>query len=173
MKNNAFMFVILSSFLVGCQANDEHLPNYIEQITELSRKETQSVPSASPFTVFRYTQQSSRQPFELPVEAVTLNQPKADKSCWQPDKRIKATTLEGFTIEQLVFKGVISRGSKISALIFTPEGHLVYVSEQDYIGSHHGRVTEITEQHLVVKETLPDGLGCWSQRSIKLAMTSP
>ncbi len=173
MKNSELIFLIFSSLLVGCQANDEPLPNYIEKITELSRQETTSADSASPFTVFKYTQQSSRQPFELPVEAVALNQPNAEKGCWQPDKRIKATTLEGFSIEQLAFKGVISRGSKASALISTPEGHLVYVNERDYIGSHHARVSEITDQHLVVNETLPDGLGCWSQRSIKLAMTSP
>ncbi len=173
MKNSELIFVIFSSFLVGCQANDEDLPSYIERITESSRKETQSVPSASPFTVFEYTQQSSRQPFGLPVEAVALNQLKVDKGCWKPEQRIKATTLERFKIEQLAFEGVISRGGKMSALISTPEGRLVYVNEGHYIGSDHARISEITDQHLVVNETLPDGLGCWSQRSTKLAMKSP
>ncbi len=173
MKNSSLIFAMFVVTLVGCQANDEHLPHYIEQITKLSRKETKPLPSVSPFTIFIYTQQNSRQPFELPVEAVALYQPKADKGCWQPVQRTKATILEGFTIEQLAFKGVISRGSRMSALISTPEGSLVYVNEGHYVGGHHGRVSEINEQYLLINEALPDGLGCWSQRSLKLAMKSP
>lgn len=170
MKNSVLLFILLPSTLVGCQANDEHLPTYIEQITELSRKEIKSLPSTSSFSAFIYSQQNARQPFELPIEALALSQPKADKDCWQPEQRTKTSTLERFTIEQLAFKGVISRDGNMSALISTPEGRLAYINKGHHIGGNHGRVSEITEQYLLINEMLPDGLGCWSQRSIKLVM---
>ncbi len=169
MRINA-LTVLVTLALVGCQANEDSLQDYINEVSALARKDIVPLPPTAPFAVFSYSQYEAREPFELPVEAVVQSQPKVKKDCWQPSPRANKSPLERFALRELEFKGVIGSGSKVSALIATPEGKLTYVNKGQYIGNNHGKVSEIAKQHLLIKETLPDGLGCWNQRSVKLAL---
>ncbi len=170
MSNKSFCWILICMGLVGCQANEDSLSDYIEQVTLQARKEIIPQQPIEPFEAFLYVNTKVREPFELPREAVTQNQPKAKKDCWQPTLRKQKDPLESFALSQLKFKGVMSNGKSTSALILTPEGKLAYVAKGQYIGINHGEVSEVTTQYLLIKETLPDGLGCWNQRSIKLAL---
>lgn len=156
--------------LTGCQANTDSLPDYITDATRRAHKEVIPLPAGHSFIASIYSQSQSEDPFSLPVEAVVQNQPEATNDCWQPASQAKKSSLERFSLHQLTFKGVIGSGSQVSALIATPEGRLTYVSRGQYIGSNHGRVVTIRDQYVLVKETLPDGLGCWTQRSVKLTL---
>ncbi|NIY92790.1 pilus assembly protein PilP [Vibrio diazotrophicus] len=170
MSSKSFCWILICMGLVGCQANEDSLSDYIEQVTLQARKEIIPQQPIVPFKAFLYVNTKVREPFELPREAVTQNQPKAKKDCWQPTLRKQKDPLESFALSQLKFKGVMSNGKSTSALILTPEGKLAYVAKGQYIGINHGKVSEVTKQYLLIKETLPDGLGCWNQRSIKLAL---
>lgn len=170
MRGNSRSLWLCILVLTGCQANTDSLPDYITDVTRRAHKEVVPLPAGNSFTAFTYSQGRSEDPFALPVEAVAQNQPEAKKDCWQPDSLEKKSSLERFSLHQLTFKGVIGSGSQISALIATPEGRLTHVSQGQYIGNNHGRVATVKEQYLLVKETLPDGLGCWTQRNIKLTL---
>ncbi len=170
MKSRAVTLSVVLLLLIGCQANEESLTDYIVKVSDSARKEIIPLPPTTPFIVYSYSQSDVREPFELPLEAVVQSQPKVKKDCWQPSQRANKSPLERFALRQLEFKGVIGSGSKVSALIAMPEGKLTYVNKGQYIGNNHGRVSEIAQQHLLIKETLPDGLGCWTQRSIKLTL---
>lgn len=170
MKSKSCCWVLMCTGLLGCQANEDSLADYIEQVTHQARKEIVPREPIVPFEAFLYVNTKAREPFELPREAVTQNQPMAKKDCWQPTPRKQKDPLESYALSQLKFKGVMSNGKSTSALIQTPEGKLASIAKGQYIGINHGKVSEVNKQYLLIKETLPDGLGCWNQRSIKLAL---
>lgn len=66
-------------------------------------------------------------------------------------------------------RGDEQRGS-ISALVQTPTGSVVKVKAGQYVGINNGKVTRVDDNYLLINETLPDGLGCWNQRNVKLAL---
>ncbi|MEF1339522.1 pilus assembly protein PilP, partial [Vibrio rotiferianus] len=51
-----------------------------------------------------------------------------------------------------------------------PNGTVYKVHAGQYIGKNNGKVTHVTHSYLLINETLPDGLGCWQKRKVKLAL---
>ncbi len=170
MNNKRDLWLVSCSLLLGCHANNDSLDNYIDDVERQARKEMVPQQPIVPFEAFIYRNTDIRQPFELPEEAVVHIQPRVKKDCWQPTNRVTKQPLEKFSLNQLQFKGVMSNGSSRTALIQTPHGQVAHLKKGQRIGMNHGQLSEINRQYLLIKETLPDGLGCWSQRSVKLAL---
>lgn len=156
--------------LLGCQANKEPLDSYIAQVERQARKDVVSLQAALEFESASYIGHQLREPFVLPKSALVQSQPLVVKDCWQPRQRRKTGQLERFALSKLQLKGVMGSGSSVSALVQTPTGNVVRVSHGQYLGLNNGKVTRITPKSITVKETLPDGLGCWENRHVKLAL---
>ena len=164
------MTLLVISTLVGCKANQDSLEDFVVQVEVQARKDVVQLVAASEFIAAQYLQRTHRPPFELPKEAVVLTQPKAKKNCWQPTRRSRTGKLEKFPLEQLRLKGVIGSGSQISGLVQTPKGNVVKVHKGQFIGLNSGRIAKVTSQYVLINETLPDGLGCWHRRNVRLAL---
>ncbi|MFA0676528.1 pilus assembly protein PilP, partial [Vibrio sp. 10N.222.51.A6] len=111
-----------------------------------------------------------RPPFELPKEAMVQNQPLVKKDCWQPNARSRIGKLEKYPLSKLRLRGVMGSGTSVSGLVQTPKGNVVNVKKGQFIGLNNGRVTKVTSQYVQINETLPDGLGCWHKRNVRLAL---
>ncbi|MGV3002135.1 pilus assembly protein PilP [Vibrio sp.] len=163
-------FMMLSALvLVGCQQSNDSIPNFISQVENQSRKEIAQLEPEKSFKATQYSGMSLRSPFSLPAIAVA-NQPQTKQDCWQPGLRSKTGQLEQYPLEQLHLRGVMGSKGDISGLVQTPKGTLVKVQPGEYIGLNNGKVAQVTPKFILIKETLPDGLGCWQQRNVKLAL---
>ncbi|MDA0128807.1 pilus assembly protein PilP [Vibrio sp. MarTm2] len=169
MKNKLALLG-LSLFLLGCQANEESLDEFVAQVERKARQDVVDLKPVFDFQISAYQSHNLREPFVLPQAALVLNQPLAKTDCWQPAKRRKTGQLERFPLSKLRLKGVMGSGGRVSALVQTPEGNVVKVSSGQYIGLNNGKVTHVADDYLKINETLPDGLGCWNKRSVKLAL---
>lgn len=170
MKNSSISVLALTLLLAGCRANQEPLDEYVAQVERQARKEVVDLKPVIDFKTAQYTAHKDREPFVLPQAALVMNQPIAKKDCWQPARRNKNGKLEKFPLSKLRLTGVMSGNGQISALVQTPEGAVVRVNAGHYIGLNNGKVTRVTEKYLQINETLPDGLGCWNKRNVKLAL---
>lgn len=162
--------VLVLLALLGCKANQDDLTSYVAQVERESRKEMTKLKPILEFKVSPYEQHKGREPFVLPKEALVQNQPMANADCWQPAPRAKNGPLERYPLQQLRLKGVMSSGGSVSALVQTPNGNVVKVKAGQYVGNNNGKVTRVHGNYLLINETLPDGLGCWNQRNVKLAL---
>ncbi|KGY10744.1 pilus assembly protein PilP [Vibrio sinaloensis] len=169
MKNKLALLG-LSLFLLGCQANEESLDEFVAQVERKARQDVVDLKPVFDFQISAYQSHNQREPFVLPQAALVLNQPLAKADCWQPVQRRKTGQLERFPLSKLRLKGVMGSGGRVSALVQTPEGNVVKVSSGQYIGLNNGKVTHVADDYLKINETLPDGLGCWNKRSVKLAL---
>ncbi|WP_162062344.1 pilus assembly protein PilP [Vibrio taketomensis] len=161
---------LLVILLVGCRANHDSLDEYIVQTKKTAQHEVKALTPVLEFVTSDYDAHANRSPFVLPQAALVLNQPQLRADCWQPKRRQKNGALERFPLEKLSLKGVMSRNGSNSALVQTPSGDLVKINAGQYIGLNNGKVVKVTESYMQIDETLPDGLGCWSRRNVKLAL---
>ncbi|WMN87039.1 pilus assembly protein PilP [Vibrio parahaemolyticus] len=170
MKNNSLLMVLMGMLLVGCQANDESLTDFIRDAEKQARRDVEKLKPADKYVVVAYAPQIMRAPFELPREATIATQPIVRKDCWQPPSRTRTGKLEKVPLSQLRLKGVMGIGSTVSGLVQAPNGTVYKVAPGQYLGRNNGKVTKITHSYLLIDETLPDGLGCWQKRKVKLAL---
>ncbi|MGR5341910.1 pilus assembly protein PilP [Vibrio astriarenae] len=170
MKSNWPTVTLMLISLLGCKANQESLQDYVQQVEQRASNEIQSLAPAMDFRASIYSQRQARQPFVLPQAALVLDQPTVNRDCWQPAARRKNGKLERYPLSKLKLRGVMGSGGKISALIQTPQGSVLKIHKGQYIGLNSGKVTKVASNRLEIKETLPDGLGCWNTRTVTLAL---
>lgn len=170
MKNRSLLVVWVATLLVGCQANDESLTDFIRGVENQARRDVEKLKPADEYVAVAYDPQILRAPFELPREATIATQPIARKDCWQPPSRARSGKLEKFPLNQLRLKGVMGIGNTVSGLVQAPNGTVYKVAPGQYLGRNNGKVTQVTHSYLLINETLPDGLGCWQKRKVKLAL---
>ncbi|MCL9775581.1 pilus assembly protein PilP [Vibrio methylphosphonaticus] len=161
-------WVLLSLGLLGCQANDDSLADFVakteaEIVIEVAQLQPRYSFDAVPFT---YAKQGT--PFDLPKLA-QAQRPANNQACWQPKTRGKGN-LEQYRLEELTLKGVMSKGKGLTGLLQLPNRQLVKVTAGQYIGENNGQIKQVTSEGLIINETLSDGLGCWFQRQVKLAL---
>ncbi|MBR9789044.1 MAG: pilus assembly protein PilP [Vibrionaceae bacterium] len=170
MKNKSLLIALVGVLLAGCQANDESLTDYIRDVESQAKHDVEKLKPADKYVAVLYEPQVLRAPFELPQEATIATQPIARKDCWQPPSRTRTGKLEQFPLSQLRLKGVMGMDSTVSGLVQAPNGTVYKVAPGQYLGRNNGKVTQITHTYLLIDETLPDGLGCWQKRKVKLAL---
>lgn len=170
MRNSSLLMVCMVTLLTGCQANDESLTGFIRDVENQARRDVSKLKPAEEYVVVNYDPQIMRAPFELPKEATIATQPVARGDCWQPPSRKRTGKLERFPLGQLRLKGVMGMGSSVSGLVQAPNGTVYKVKPGQYLGRNNGKVTHVSHNYLLINETLPDGLGCWQKRKVKLAL---
>jgi type IV pilus assembly protein PilP len=104
-----------------------------------------------------------RNPFAPPSELNAASRPDANRPK-QP--------LENFPLDELHYVGEISEQHKSWGLISAPDGMIYRVSVNDYMGQNYGKVVSILSTKIILLETIPNGLGGWTQRNTDLILTT-
>lgn len=159
----------LCLLLVGCQANDDSIAQFINQTHQQAQATVEPLLEQPTFVAEAFVMTSPRSPFIRPRPEQS-DMLAGDGACWQPDERTNRSALERYPIEQLSMRGVMGDTKQLWALIYTPEGKLVKVREGHFLGLNHGRVLSVSPKSIDVEEVLPDGEGCWLKRPIKLTL---
>lgn len=171
--NKLWLTVPLTLLLLGCQANDEPIQAFISQAYTEAKANVEPLPEPFVFVADEFVMTSHRIPFVRPRPEQQDREEGSNKDCWQPDLQRTRTSLENYPLGQLTMKGVLGDDSLLWALIYTPEGKLVKIREGHYLGLNHGKVQRVSSRSIEIEETLPDGVGCWLTRPMKLTLTQP
>jgi type IV pilus assembly protein PilP len=57
------------------------------------------------------------------------------------------------------------------ALVETNDGSVYRMGVGEYLGLFNGRIVKVTSQSVEVIELIPDGSGCWSERSNSIVLS--
>ncbi|EGU33466.1 pilus assembly protein PilP [Vibrio scophthalmi] len=180
MKTNLWRIAVISSLLlVGCRAHQASLEHLREPIQspppdvdgEAWKVKPLNLPKSHiEESLVVYHAYSSRDPFSLPPIALLAESPLSLKACWQPKAITIQHELQRYPLEQLHLKGMISRDAQYTALLQTPNGKVIAVAEGQPVGVNYGRVMRVSATQIEINESLPDGLGCWKRREVKLVL---
>ena len=80
---------------------------------------------------------------------------RTSKPVEQTTNQLKPTAsikLENFSLDALLFVGLMRQKNKVFALISTPDASISLVKTGDYIGNHHGHIMLIKDQRIHIRE---------------------
>lgn len=129
------------------------------------------IPTFKAYEAFSYSATTLRSPFERPIEVRELAQLQAISAVKPDDNRAKEF-LEQFTFDSLRMVGSLERGQGSWTLIQDPEGGIHRVTIGNYLGRHHGKIVEMTDNYVAVVEIVSDGTeDGWVERPRNIKLT--
>lgn len=154
--------------LAGCADEMSDLKIYVEEVKARTTRKIEPIPEITPYVNFTYPQHSI-DPFDASIIA---SAPEPGKTPGvQIDTDRVPEFLESFPIDTLRMVGTLEQDKTLWALIKTPDGTIQRVKKGNYMGQHNGKITEITEAQLKLKEYVPDGFGGYLEREGSVAIS--
>lgn len=123
------------------------------------------------FEHFVYQAESLRSPFVPPARELTEEVVDTSRDCLQPDLKRRKGRLETYALDNLKMRGTLSQDKVIWALLETADNSVYRVGVGDYVGLYHGRIEAISANSINIRELIPDGAGCWTERNSSLELT--
>lgn len=156
--------------LAACGNGDmTDLEGYVREIKARAPGPLEPLPEIAPIASLPFPPQSRRDPF-VPDHQSTIPAPAPAGDDRVPDPLRHKETLERFPLDALTMVGTLAQGGRIRALIATADRTLFQVGVGDYLGTHNGRITHITEDRIELIEIVPAG-GAWRERRATLALS--
>lgn len=161
MKRHIMIGALACVALVAC-SGEEHsdLRQFVRDSENIPRGRIPPLPEVKPYEPFEYAA------FDLldPFVARKVEPPRTAKRDPRlpPEDRRKGP-LEAFPLENLKMVGSLSQKKEFFALIKTPDNNLYRVKMGDFMGQNFGRITDITESAVKLKELIQDSGNDWKE----------
>jgi type IV pilus assembly protein PilP len=160
----------VATSLSGCFGSN--MSDLREEVATIKRTtpgaQMEPLPKLEPYRPFAYAAYGLRNPFEA---ASFLDEiVEQDKSTGpRPDPLRPRELLEQFNLESLEMVGTINKEG-LWVLVEGPNSVVHRVTMGNYLGTNHGRITDISDERVDLIEIVPDGLGGWEQRESFLSL---
>jgi len=159
--------------LAGCSADDStlDLSEFMEKVNNKPRTAIAPLPPFQSYESFSYKAARLRDPFSQAVEfdESSKRSTQIDLSI-SPDLNRSKEYLERFNLAALRMVGSIEKNSNVWALINDSEGGIYTITDGNYLGRNHGKVTKTHDGYVDIVEIVPDGQGGWLERPQRLAV---
>ncbi len=114
-----------------------------------------------------------RSPFSSPrPEAIQENFSQL-QDCLSPDPTRQKEPLEKYALDNLKMRGTLGDANNVWALIEASDKTLHRITQHNYLGLFHGQVVQVGPSQIDILELIPDGAGCWKERTTVLQMAGP
>lgn len=170
--------------LVGCAQRDlTEVQQFVENTKRTTPvKKPDPPPEIKPYMPFAYTAQGIKDPFlvapfaqeeelEMTREAAAVLS--GNYTGVRPDPNRVREELEKYSLGSLKMMGTFRMGNSrdLWALVLAPDGVVHRVQKNNYLGTNHGKILNVTEQRVDLKEIVADGPGRWQEREAFLSLT--
>ncbi len=161
--------VAAALLLAGCErgADLEDLRQFTRDAFKDTRPEVEPLPQLEPYESYVYAGEAFVDPF------LSLNLRKNDPvvsdgagDVFEPQRRREP--LEQFPLDALRMFGTMSREGTEWALIGAPDGGTHTVTRGNHVGQQNGKIIDITEQEIVLREVVKGPAGQWEERRATL-----
>ena len=167
------LVLLVLVFTSGCFDDTSDLTAHMEQVKATTTSHIDPMPEVHPFNHFDYSAHELRSPFVLPKPEVIQQKIQQMSGCLSPDPRRRRQPLEKFAMSDLTMRGTMGDDGVLWALVEASDLTLHRVSKGSYLGLFNGRISEVSNKSVKVRELTPDGAGCWVEREtiMKIAQT--
>lgn len=174
-----FMFSLFT--ISGCVSTDiSELENKVAQIMARPGGRIEPLPEIKPYEAYAYQSGSSenqRNPFKLffmlSKPQITDEEIVDDGLTAEMEREIRNRNreeLEQFELDSLRMVGTIDNDSNNWAIILDPNGVVHRVKVGNYIGANIGKIINIYEDKIDLREIVQDSNGRWEEREAALAL---
>jgi type IV pilus assembly protein PilP len=162
--------IALACLALASCSGEQHsdLRQFVKDSDSMPRGRIPPLPEVRPYEPFEYAAFDLIDPFvPRKIEAPkTSNIPGA----LQPPPNHRKGPLEAFPLENLKMVGTLEQHKKVYALIKTPDNNLYRVKTGDFMGQNFGRITDINESALKLKELVQDSGNEWKEEERTLLL---
>lgn len=166
--------ILLSCFcllLVACHNDQQDLLEFIEKANSQPIGKIPKLEPPPSFEHFDYQAELLKSPFSMPTREMEQEQIDETKNCLKPDFNRPKEYLETYALDNLQMRGTLQENDQIWALIQTNDNNVARLSKGDFIGLYHGRIVDVSTSSIGILELIPDGTGCWVERSSTMELT--
>ncbi len=166
--------VLLAFSLVACaDAGDDELRNWMVDQRNSMRPKKVLVSEPKAFKPQAYSDKDLLDPFNFRKLTSGFQNdaanPIINSALIAPELSRRKEPLENFPLDTMGFVGSLKKTDKQAALLRVDK--LIYqVNVGSYIGQNYGKITQITETELSVREIVQDAAGEWIERQAVLQL---
>jgi len=172
--SSGIFLVTLAFMLSACSSSSQdELQQWMVSERNSIRPSVTPIPEPSKFDPQAYVGESLEEPFSSAKLASILRSgqsvPLSNSSLIEPELNRRKQPLESFPLDVMSMVGSLSQQSQLVALVKVDE--LLYqVRPGNYLGQNYGRVEQITETEVILREIVQDASGEWTQRPAALQL---
>ena len=177
-KAHRLIGVVLAVLLSACVSQDfSELESYISEVKSKKSSRVEPLPPIKPYETFLYAATGLRDPFEpfFKKKKPDVDIGEKTEGGLTPDTcgtgRRNCEELEQFPLDSMRMVGTMANEGNYWGIVLSSDGTIFRVSVGDYVGQNYGKIFDIREDSISVREIVPDGLGGWQERQASLALT--
>lgn len=157
---------MISAVLAGCGGDKgDDLDQYMRDATKDVKPKIKPLPEVKPYLALQYNADG------VLVDPFRARKAVNKSGVLQPNLNRPKEPMEAYPLESLKYVGMLSKNKLTYALLKTPDNAVQQVRLGNYVGQNFGRVTQITDSEVVLKEIVQDDLsGDWIERNSNLAL---
>ncbi len=166
----------LFTALGGCVSTDiSDLEQFMAEVLARPGGAVTPLPEIEPYEAYAYQSgaNDARDPFR-PYYLTVI--PEGDESFGLTEEQKEEVShrnkeeLEQFELDSLRMVGTLQSDADQWAIIVAPEGEIYRVTVGNYVGRNTGKVLNVSEDKIEVRELVKDGQGRWSERQAAIAL---
>lgn len=167
MRSSYLVLVVL--ILSGCGgAEYQDLRDFVKNSGADMRGKIDPPPEVKPYEFFAYNNDTNLpNPFKPRKQDLRSG---GGAGLNQPDMNRPKEALEEFPLESLKMVGYLYQNKVGWAVIRATDNKLYRVKAGNYIGLNYGLITEVTDSSVMIKESVQDSSGDWSERDSSLQL---
>jgi type IV pilus assembly protein PilP len=175
MKHTSlFSFVLVLLALSGCgSSSQEELQQWMAEQKSQIRPKVTPIAEPKQFKPENYTQISTVEPFskEKLTQAIKRDSAQAtvNGALVAPELVRRKEALESYPLDAMALVGSLTKEGRPVALVKV-DNLLYQVRPGNYLGQNYGRVTNISETEVTLREIVQDAVGEWIERPATLQL---
>jgi len=157
----------LLPLLTGCFSEEyKDLRDFVKDSGAGLRGKIEPPPEVKPYEHFAYTNDTNiPDPFKPRKPEM-----RSGGGTNMPDMDRPKEALEEFPLENLKMVGYLYRNKIGYAVVRATDGKLHRVKAGNYMGLNFGLIQEVTDTEIMIKETVQDSVGDWTERQSSLQL---
>lgn len=169
MMRHVFAIALSCLVLAACDSEQHSdLRQFVKDSDSMPRGRIPPLPEVRPYEPFEYVAFDLVDPF-VPRK-IEAPKPTNVPGSLQPPPNHRKGPLEAFPLENLKMVGTLQQQKEVFALIKAPDNNLYRVKTGDFMGLNFGRVMDISESTLKLKELVQDSGSEWKEEERTLQL---
>lgn len=159
----------IATLMVGCTPEvSEEVVTYVDTVKNRKSVYKGDLPKFPKPITLEYTANNLRDPF-IPYFLGTEDTRKTPAG--GPDLNRKREPLEAYPLDSLTMVGTIEKNGVYYALLRDSSGGIHRVGVGNYIGQNAGRIEQISDDEIRIKQWLSDNKGGWREFPVSIYLT--
>jgi type IV pilus assembly protein PilP len=155
---------LAAALLAGCGANHDELNEWMEREKREVKPKVPALQPPKQFNPEPYSGAQAVDPFSTQKLTVALKQEaRAPNSLLAAELNRRREPLEAYPLDSMSMVGSVAKEGRPYALLRV-DNLLYQVKVGDYLGQNYGRITQIDETQIALREIVQDAAGEWTER---------